>query len=288
MTRKHRGSGRPGQNSKHRDQLKGLLARSLGGATTDLLMDVLRKTAHIPSASFTEEMISKYPEAEQKIIRRQIKGAISIDDQKRRTEADIAKNEPFHLVATYSNLTLTREDFKRCRLEDLQREHRPHTAEVMQWIPDWNPETVTQGFFLYGGVGSGKTRILKGLGIKWAQKHKTVQFWPVPALMRKFKEFDMGSKYQNAFRKRLVDADILIIDDLGAENTTDFVRTELLSIIDDRTQRNGSLHISANMGPGEISRIYGDRMLDRLRQLTKSFLVNDPSFRGKPDGFWSD
>lgn len=266
------------------DQMKGVLARSLGGANTKLLMEVIRKTAHIPTETFTEEMISKYTEPEQKIIRRMIRGAVSIDGKKKSAESAIAKNEPFHLVATYSNLT--REDFKRCRLEDLQREHRPHTAEVMQWIPDWNPETVTQGFFLYGDVGSGKTRILKGLGLKWARRHKTVQFWPVPALVRKFKEFDMGSEYQNAFRKKLVEADILIIDDLGAENTTEFVRTELLSVIDERTQRKGSLHVSANMAPGKIREIYGERMLDRLKHLTKSFLVDDPSFRGKPDDFW--
>jgi DNA replication protein DnaC len=213
------------------------------------------------------------------------RGEKSIEKINRKEAERIAGLIPFHIIGAYSNMTT--HDFENNKLEDIDREKRPYMAKALDKVQSWTPE-VKKGFFLYGEVGSGKSRLLRGFCLKWARNHKTCQFWPVHDLIRKFKEFDMGTAHQKAFRRQLTHCDILVIDDFGAENTTDFVQGELLSIIDERCNRAGSLHVTSNIGPTEIADQYGIRIFDRMRMMTRSMKLIDGSYRGqvKKDDFW--
>lgn len=218
------------------------------------------------------------------------RGAASIDRVTKQEHLDISRRVPFHMIGTYSNLTP--KDFESCRLADLDREHRPHLNKVLPKVHGFTPD-IRKGFYFHGRPGSGKTRLLKGLCIKWALKGVSCQFWTVPGLIAVFKKFDLGSARLDFIRKQIIDAEILVLDDFGTEGTTEFVEGELLRLIDDRAGRDGSLHISSNIPPQELAENYSPRVLDRLKQLVVSVQLDDASIRGRAsnkatDDFWSD
>lgn len=215
-----------------------------------------------------------------------LRGAASIAKQGRLEADRVASKEPFHVIGTYSNMT--GEDHRTNSLGDIERERRPYMAAALEKVEKWHPG-INKGFYFYGNVGSGKSRLLRGLCLKWAGKHHTCQFWPVGKLMSKFKEFDKGSDHMRAFRKSLLTADLLVIDDLGAEYTTEFVQTQLLHLIDERINLPGTLHVSSNIPPPDVEEFYGTRFFDRLKQMTKSMPIFDSSYRGnatQTEEFW--
>ena len=63
---------------------------------------------------------------------------------------------------------------------------------------------------------------------------------------------------------RYMRCDLLIIDDLGTELTTDFVRSALYQIVNTRLMTNRKTIISTNLNPAELGQRYGAAILSRL------------------------
>lgn len=63
---------------------------------------------------------------------------------------------------------------------------------------------------------------------------------------------------------RLLRCDLLIVDDLGTELTTDFVRSALYQIVNTRLMTGKKTIISTNLSPAELSRRYGANILSRI------------------------
>ena len=62
----------------------------------------------------------------------------------------------------------------------------------------------------------------------------------------------------------IFDCDLLIIDDLGTELTTEFVRSAFYQIVNTRLMTNKKTIISTNLSPAELSRRYGANILSRI------------------------
>ena len=88
-------------------------------------------------------------------------------------------------------------------------------------------------------------------------------------LFRKLEEIRF-SKDEDAEKeewdKELLEADLLIIDDLGTEFATLFTASELFRLINDRKLKNKSVIISTNLNPEDITNQYSDRITSRLRE----------------------
>ena len=65
-------------------------------------------------------------------------------------------------------------------------------------------------------------------------------------------------------RRKYFDCDLLIIDDLGTELTTEFVRSAFYQIVNTRLMTNKKTIISTNLSPAELSRRYGANILSRI------------------------
>ena len=239
---------------------------------------------------FSEEEWEALSEPQKMVLRSGERSKTSYEEEEKRRVAYLQKLEPFHRIAEFSNLT--KFDFDNHQLHTIELERRPYMEKAVKKAQEWRPE-LKQGFFLYGTPGSGKTRLLKGIGLKWAGNNLArVHFDTVSAMARRFKEFDLGSEHLKHYRTMLIKSDLLVIDDFGAEHHTDFVVQELLSILDDRCNRDGTTHVTSNIHPKEIEGRYGRRMLDRLKQLTSSMELKDPSYRKEINKdnaeFWDD
>ena len=62
----------------------------------------------------------------------------------------------------------------------------------------------------------------------------------------------------------LINCDLLIIDDLGAEQVTDFTNNELFNLINTKLLKNKKMLISTNLTLHQISKLYSDRLYSRL------------------------
>lgn len=62
----------------------------------------------------------------------------------------------------------------------------------------------------------------------------------------------------------MLDADLIVLDDLGAEKVTEFVAQELFTIINHRINRMLPMIVSTNLTPAEIEESYGQRIASRL------------------------
>ena len=64
--------------------------------------------------------------------------------------------------------------------------------------------------------------------------------------------------------ERVLNCDLLILDDLGSEMTTSFVQSDLYQIVNTRQMERRSTIISTNLTPGELARRYTPQIASRI------------------------
>jgi len=89
----------------------------------------------------------------------------------------------------------------------------------------------------------------------------TVAYWPVLDLAGAFRDAAGGSgtSPENSCRN----SGLLILDDFGAERTTDFVLEAIERIIDARYRAMKPMLVATNLTIAQILERYGDRALSR-------------------------
>lgn len=125
----------------------------------------------------------------------------------------------------------------------------------------------TESLFLTGDVGRGKTHLSAAIANEVLQNGNTVIYRRAADLFdlireMRYAEGDMA-KY-HAVMDQIKNCDLLVIDDLGAERPTEFVQEQLVMILEERNDRDKPWIINSNLGLNEISRVYGNRVSDRI------------------------
>lgn len=194
----------------------------------------------------------------------------------RKRDEELKALSPVRKIITRTNLSV--EDADNCHWSKL----KINDTNKLAWnrLQKWTPEK-EWGVFLYGAVGTGKTHLLKGLMIHWAlAKETTGWFYSLQDLANDFRRYSYDDHVSlDEFKFRLNQRTIFVIDDFGAEKTSEFVQSELLSFIDKRISKNKPVFVSANYSPRELSKIYDKRILDRLQALMTFTKCDGDSYR---------
>ncbi len=142
-----------------------------------------------------------------------------------------------------------------------------------------NGETV-KGLYIYGQTGIGKSYLMGCVYNYLKDKGKEPAIIYFPEFVRKMKASIKTGDY-NEIIDIMREQEILIIDDLGAENITEFVRDEILvPIINYRASENLITFFTSNLSIADLSGFLSTtrntidetkamRILDRIRQLAK-------------------
>ena len=121
---------------------------------------------------------------------------------------------------------------------------------------------------IYGGTGLGKTFLCNCIAKDLLEKGHTVLYLTAGQLFRKLEEqkFHREDDEEEAkeWDQELLEAELLIIDDLGTEFATIFTASELVRIINDRKLAKKAVVISTNLGPTELMNLYSDRVTSRF------------------------
>jgi len=128
---------------------------------------------------------------------------------------------------------------------------------------------------LFGNYGVGKTHLASAIANELLKQHYRVLFAVVPDLLDHLRStFGPSSEIQYDQRFEMIrDAAVLILDDLGTENTTPWAREKLFQIINHRYNGRLPTVITSNRRPEEIEPRIFSRMSDR--SICDEFIIMD-------------
>ncbi|MBU0278792.1 MULTISPECIES: primosomal protein DnaI [unclassified Gemella] len=150
----------------------------------------------------------------------------------------------------------------------------------------------TRGIYVYGKTGIGKSYLMGCVYNYLKDKGKEPAIIYFPEFVRKIKTMISSGDYTYVIDS-IREQDILIIDDIGAENITEFVRDEILvPIINYRSSENLLTFFTSNLGIVDLSDFLSVtkntidetkamRILDRIRYLASPIYLDCDNERTK-------
>lgn len=156
----------------------------------------------------------------------------------------------------------------------------------VQWCRQFAMQIVQGGcrdaLFLRGDVGRGKTHLSSAIANVVLDGGKTVIYKRAADLfdmIRQYK-YEEGTQRWNEVLDQLINCDLLVIDDLGAERATDFVTEQLVLLLEERNYRNKAWIINSNLKLSQIQDSYNTRVSDRIMErATMIILERERSYR---------
>jgi DNA replication protein DnaC len=122
---------------------------------------------------------------------------------------------------------------------------------------------------LVGGTGTGKTHLLEAIGRQYLQQEKSDGYFYTVRyeltnnlLMRMRSGFTAHSEEQAT--SLAYKADLLLLDDIGAEKPSEWVEQELYGLIEDRYRNGKLLVVATNEVEPTIKAKLGERIASRL------------------------
>lgn len=132
-------------------------------------------------------------------------------------------------------------------------------------------------FVLFGNYGCGKTHLAAAIANSALEKHFRVLFANVPDLLDHLRStFGPNSEVGYDMRFETIrEIPMLILDDLGTENTTPWAREKLYQIINHRYNVKLPTVITSNRDPLEIEPRIFSRMFDHRLCMTEIIKAED-------------
>jgi DNA replication protein DnaC len=132
------------------------------------------------------------------------------------------------------------------------------------------------GLWFMGDVGTGKTTLAMLVSRAALAAGRSVAIYSLPRLIGLIRRtYDDDSTVSEAdLIEKLVNVDLLHIDDLGAERTSEWVLEQLYSIINGRYEEQRSIVLTTNIKePDELERQVGQRTVSRLTEMCQQVPV---------------
>jgi len=126
-----------------------------------------------------------------------------------------------------------------------------------------------RGLWFFGDVGTGKTTLAMLVSQTAIEARRSVAIYSLPRLLAEIRgtfEDDADGSYVDLL-DRLAEIDLLQIDDLGAEKTSDWVLEQLYSIINSRYEAQRSIIITTNLERDQLAEQIGERTVSRLEEI---------------------
>ncbi len=159
---------------------------------------------------------------------------------------------------------------------ELTDENKRKAYRLMQRFADKFPDSKRKNFVFLGTTGTGKTMIALSAAARVAKRGYNVLFLTSFELNNVFLEYhSLFSAERNVLMDSLVKADLLVIDDLGAEqNFRNVTNHYLVSLLGERNLKNLSTIVTTNLTSDEILARYDERIFSRLFDKRQSAVIH--------------
>lgn len=159
---------------------------------------------------------------------------------------------------------------------------------LSQFLYKVQEDKVASGLYLFGGTSVGKTYTLAMIANFLAENGINVVVANFPKLASQLKniyysDYDSYEEIMNS----LYDAQVLMLDDIGCENLTEWLRDEVIAqIISYRLDMKLPLYIASNLSPVDLQthfqldksfdgKVKAKTLMDRLNALCLSINIDD-------------
>ena len=175
----------------------------------------------------------------------------------------------------------TPSDLQKASLSDLitEKERNSILKYIKEFLKNKMSNEPVKGLYLSGSFGSGKSYILSALLNELSNKGFTCVNVHYPRLLNRLKSSFNEYNY-NEVLDEIMSSDILLIDDIGAENNSAWARDEVLgTILQYRMDNNLTTFFTSNFTIDELESILSEtskgideikarRIIERIKYLT--------------------
>jgi DNA replication protein DnaC len=125
-----------------------------------------------------------------------------------------------------------------------------------------------RGLWFMGPVGTGKTTLAMLVSKAALKAGRSVAIYSLPRLLNEIRDTHRAERSHVDLLDRLTAVDLLHVDDVGAERTTDWVLEELYSIVNARYEDQRSMVITTNILDREaLCEQITERTVSRLTEM---------------------
>ncbi len=134
---------------------------------------------------------------------------------------------------------------------------------MLKYVADFAKEE--KNLLFYGESGRGKTFMSHAIARELLNQNRSVVYKTYYDILDHIRssQFDHGEEKNEEMEDYLL-SDFLIIDDLGAEITTEYAVLQLFHILNKRILLGKKFLISSNLDLKELRNTYGDRIFSRI------------------------
>lgn len=172
----------------------------------------------------------------------------------------------------------------------MNREKGILATEIIKVCKNILSKQTTRGVYVYGPTGTGKTYLMGCIYNYFKQNGKEPAILYYPEFIRKIKSKISNNSY-DLYIDLIRNEEILIIDDIGAENITEFIRDEVLGpIINHREAEKLPTFFSSNLSIDDLSELLSNgrttidktkalRIVERIHSLSISHFLDGENER---------
>ena len=156
-------------------------------------------------------------------------------------------------------------------------------ATSLSTVKDWwrrlaNHQT-TDGLYLYGSVGTGKTHLACAAARNLAHDGMEFRFYSVPQLLFELRStISRDSESEADILAPCEEVALLVLDDFGAEKLTDYARERLYLVFDNRYYRQLPTIVTSNLDAEGLAR-WDKRIASRIEGSCEMVHLVGPDYR---------
>jgi DNA replication protein DnaC len=139
--------------------------------------------------------------------------------------------------------------------------------KVENYLKSWEENReFGKGLYFCGGVGTGKTHLAVAVMNELMQRKRVPSlFVTVPEFLDNLREaYMIPGRDLDEWMDTVKNADLLVLDDLGSERPTEWVRERLFVIVNHRYREVLPTLFTSNIGPRDLATQLGERTASRI------------------------
>lgn len=159
----------------------------------------------------------------------------------------------------------------------ITKENKPAFDKCWNYAQTFTVNT-KDGLILSGDFGTGKTHLASAILKTVLDKGIPGAMIVVPKLLEEIRH-SYNDLAERRLASKVMQKRFLILDDLGAEKSTEWVREQLFNLINHRYENNLPTVITTNSNAAELKEKHGERIVDRLIEMCEGVSFTGPSYR---------
>lgn len=145
-------------------------------------------------------------------------------------------------------------------------EDETHMGNVLRFIRHYADtfSLKSKNLLFYGGTGLGKTHLSLAVASVVVEKGYDVVYGPAQTLLNRVTDSRFSHDSSDTTEESMLNCDLLILDDLGAEFVNQMSQSVLYNILNTRLLTGRPMIVSTNIPLGGLDGVYHERISSRL------------------------